>query len=280
VLVMVRYALALPIAVALHALFSRYNPGLSRVTLIVGIAGMFGVVVLQALILARAHLCAAGRTREHRDSGGRGMAGHHWLPRTLDRCVLSQPAHESCGGALLRLSDLGLVVGAESVLEGLGKAGGVMIKVRPRPGPRWLPAHALAIAFSLSHLTLDWGAQIMGGPIGPVITPGQALVLVIGSGLYALWAAALVVAGQGSRRAMAATQPLCAVGALGNGLSIVACPPPCGGAAPIGDLTHIGSLVFGVWAVYESWRGVAQLRDGRYSRAGSPGAGATGSLAR
>jgi hypothetical protein len=68
----------------------------------------------------------------------------------------------------------------------------------------------------------------MGGPIGAVITPGQALVLVIGSGLYALWAATLVLAGQGSRWAIAATLPLCAVGAVGNGLSIVACPLPVG----------------------------------------------------
>jgi hypothetical protein len=120
-----------------------------------------------------------------------------------------------------------------------------------------LPAHALAIAFSLSHLNLDWGAQLMGGPIGPAIAPVQALVLVIGSALYALWASALVIAGQGSRRAMAATLPLCAIGALGNGLSIVACPPPCGGAAPMGDLAHVGSLVCGVWAIFESWRALS-----------------------
>jgi hypothetical protein len=85
-----------------------------------------------------------------------------------------------------------------------------------RPSPRWLPAHALAIAFSLSHLTLDWGAQIIGGPVGAVINPVQLLVMVIGSGLYGLWASALVVAAQGSRPAMAATLPLCAVGALGK----------------------------------------------------------------
>ncbi len=59
---------------------------------------------------------------------------------------------------------------------------------------------------------------------------------------------------------MAVTLPLCAIGALGNGLSILACPPPCGGAAPVGDLTHVGSLVFCVWALYESWRRLVQPR--------------------
>jgi hypothetical protein len=62
---------------------------------------------------------------------------------------------------------------------------------------------------------------------------------------------------------MAATLPLCAVGALGNGLSIVACPPPCGGAAPIGDIVHVGSLVCGEWAVFESWRALVSGVRGR-----------------
>jgi hypothetical protein len=118
------------------------------------------------------------------------------------------------------------------------------------------------MGFSLGHLMLDWGIDVIDGPLGAVVTPTQALVLVVGAALYAAWTSALVVAGQGSRRAMAATLPLCATGALGNGLSIVACPPPCGGAAPMADLTHIGSLVFGAWALYESGRALARVRGG------------------
>ena len=53
-LVMIQLALALPIAVALHVVFSRHHPGVSRLALIVGIAGMLAVVVLQALLLVRA----------------------------------------------------------------------------------------------------------------------------------------------------------------------------------------------------------------------------------
>jgi len=150
-----------------------------------------------------------------------------------------------------------------------------MTDVSLRPNRRWLPAHALAIAFSLSHLTLDWGIGLFDGPIGPAITPVQTVVSVIGSALYALWASALVVAGQGSRRAMAATLALCATGALGNGLSIIACPPPCGGAAPMGDLTHIGSLFFGVWALCESWRELARP-SARRAPAGPPRAATDG----
>jgi hypothetical protein len=135
------------------------------------------------------------------------------------------------------------------------------------PNSRWLAVHTLAFAFSLSHLMLDWGAGIIGGPIASTIAPVQALVLVVGSALYALWAAALVVAVQGSKRAMVAAMVLAAVGALGNGSSIVACPPPCGGAAPVGDVAHIGSLAFGVWAIYESWQALARASTRRNTTA-------------
>jgi hypothetical protein len=92
-----------------------------------------------------------------------------------------------------------------------------MTRITQTPGQRWLLAHTLAMAFSLAHLSLDWGAQLIGGPVGTAITPLQARVLVGGSALYAGWAGALVLAGQGGRRAMLATARLCAIAALGNG---------------------------------------------------------------
>ncbi len=65
-------------------------------------------------------------------------------------------------------------------------------------GGRWRAAHALAMGFSLDHLMLDWGVDVIDGPVGAAVTPVQALVLVVGAALYAGWARALVVAGQGS----------------------------------------------------------------------------------
>lgn len=127
-----------------------------------------------------------------------------------------------------------------------------------RPSSRWLPVHTMAIGFSLAHLTLDWHYDLFG-PATPLLSIPQMLVLVIGSTLYALWAMALTLAGQGSRRAITATIILSAIGGLGNGLPIVYCLPICDAAFPFGDLSHIGSLVFGVWAIYESWR--ALIRD-------------------
>jgi hypothetical protein len=51
---MIQYALTVPIALALHALFRRYNANLSLLALVVGVAGMLAVVVLQFLLLVRA----------------------------------------------------------------------------------------------------------------------------------------------------------------------------------------------------------------------------------
>jgi hypothetical protein len=53
-LVMIQYALTVPIALALHTLFRRYNANLSLLALVVGVAGMLAVVVLQFLLLVRA----------------------------------------------------------------------------------------------------------------------------------------------------------------------------------------------------------------------------------
>jgi hypothetical protein len=123
---------------------------------------------------------------------------------------------------------------------------------------RWLPAHTLAIGFSLCHTILDWHLDLYG-PLTPAyLSTVQASVLVLGSTVYALWATALVLASQGSRRGMLAALVLSAVGGLGNGLAIVACMPICPAAIPFGDISHIGSLVFGTWAIVESWRALRQ----------------------
>jgi hypothetical protein len=106
-------------------------------------------------------------------------------------------------------------------------------------------------------MILDWHLDLFG-PTSSVLTAAQAVVLVLGATIYALWASAFVVASGGNKLGMAATLMLCAIGGLGNGLSILACPPPCRGASPFGDITHLGSLIFSVWAIYESWRALKQ----------------------
>ena len=54
VLVMIQYALALPIAVVLHSLLGRHNPRLSLLAMVAGIGGMVSIVVLQFLLVVGA----------------------------------------------------------------------------------------------------------------------------------------------------------------------------------------------------------------------------------
>jgi hypothetical protein len=51
VLIVVQYLLALPVAVALHALLRSRNVRLSRLALVIGVIGMVTVVVLQLLLV-------------------------------------------------------------------------------------------------------------------------------------------------------------------------------------------------------------------------------------
>lgn len=128
----------------------------------------------------------------------------------------------------------------------------------PPARPQWLLAHSLAVGFSRMHVILDWHLDLYGPLIKTSLSTVQALVLVRGAAVYAAWAASLVRAAQGNRRALMATIELRALGGLGNGLAIAFCLPPCSGAAPFGDLSHIGSLVLGVWGIAESWRALRQ----------------------
>lgn len=50
-------------------------------------------------------------------------------------------------------------------------------------------------------------------------------------------------------------------------VGFVACPPPCGSTTGFQDATHLGSLVFGAWAAFLTWRAA---REGGGPRFGWP----------
>ncbi|MCW5852690.1 MAG: hypothetical protein KIT87_21650 [Anaerolineae bacterium] len=128
---------------------------------------------------------------------------------------------------------------------------------QPALRSRGLTVHTLAIAFSLAHMVMDWWAGLLG-PFALPVPVGQVGVLVLSAGMYALWARALVLGSLGSRSSLVSTMLLSALASL-NGFSIVACLPPCGGAYSVADLAHIGSLVFCLWAILESWQALKRL---------------------
>src|ERR687885_763435 len=120
--------------------------------------------------------------------------------------------------------------------------------------PRWLQLNVLALAFSLAHVIADWHIGLFGASSEAMSAPQAALLWLI-SGLYAWWGLSLAAAARGPRAGLLGLVALSAGwAALGNGLPIVFCLPPCPGAFPHQDIAHVGSLLFGGWAAYASWR--------------------------
>lgn len=120
--------------------------------------------------------------------------------------------------------------------------------------PRWLWLNLLALAFSLAHLIMDWHIGLFGASSESISALQAALVWLV-SLVYAWWGVSLAAASRGARAGLLSLLGLSAVWAfLGNGVPIVFCPPPCAGAFPHQDIAHIGSLLFGGWAAYESGR--------------------------
>ena len=120
--------------------------------------------------------------------------------------------------------------------------------------PAWLPLHGLAIVFSLAHLILDWHIGLFG-PSSPQLSVRQAALVWLVCLAYGWWAMALGLATQGHRAGLTSLLVLSAGWTFaGNGLPIFACLPPCAGAFPYQDIAHLGSLLFGGWAAYATWR--------------------------
>src|SRR5215211_5431209 len=92
---------------------------------------------------------------------------------------------------------------------------------RTVPLTRCLQLNVLALAFSLAHVIVDWHISLSGASSEAMSASRAGLLGLVA--LSAGWAA------------------------LGNGLPMVFCLPPCPGAFPHQDIAHVGSLVFGGW---------------------------------
>jgi len=102
----------------------------------------------------------------------------------------------------------------------------------------WLVSNLVAMVFGVTHALLDAFF---------VIPPGIGVALAVTATALVItwWTTGLVVlvASANRRRLAIAGVWVGTVFVFLNGLSIVACPPPCGGSFGIGDVAHIGSLV-------------------------------------
>ncbi|MGH2500248.1 MAG: hypothetical protein ACRDF0_09195, partial [Candidatus Limnocylindria bacterium] len=106
---------------------------------------------------------------------------------------------------------------------------------------------SLALAFSLSHVIIDFAIGLYGS--GATLTMLQAANIAAYAAVYGYWGWAFGAARE-ARWAVVVIALLAGVwAAFGQGVvGFAACPPPCRAATGFQDAAHLGSLVFGTWA--------------------------------
>jgi hypothetical protein len=108
-------------------------------------------------------------------------------------------------------------------------------------------ANYVAMAFGVTHALLDAFLIFAGVGVG--------LAVVVTILVVSWWRAGLRALGRatGSRLVIAGVWAG-AVFTFLNGLTILACLPPCGGSFGIADIAHIGSLLSPFVAVFLTWQ--------------------------
>ena len=141
---------------------------------------------------------------------------------------------------------------------------------RGTPLARCLQLNALALAFSLAHTVADFGVIFATTDFN---TWGVAVYLGVSGAVYGWWGWSMAQAVRGSRGALLSLLALSGIWAVLHGATFPFSPL----TYILADIVHFGSLLFGLWAAYATWR---VLRGGRTAiDAGDPtgaeGAGGT-----
>ncbi len=113
---------------------------------------------------------------------------------------------------------------------------------------RCLQLNALALAFSLAHTVADYGVIFFA-----VTAPnawGMAAYLTVSSAVYGWWGWSMARAAAGSRAALPSLIALSGCWAVLHGATFVFIPL----TNILANVVHFGSLIFGVWGAYATWR--------------------------
>lgn len=123
--------------------------------------------------------------------------------------------------------------------------------------PAWLWLSLAAMSAATLHILLDFGVGLfpMTGQLSPAVTAMVTLIALI----HLWWGVSLVSGSHGNGGGLASA----AILGLGwtlliNGAAIQYCPPSCPEAAPLSDIAHLGSILFGITApaaaIWTLWR--------------------------
>lgn len=123
--------------------------------------------------------------------------------------------------------------------------------------PAWLWLNLAAMGAATLHILIDFGIGLFS--LEGQLATGEAALLVLIALIHVWWAISFAAGAQGSGGGVASAAVLAAGWTLlTNGYPIVFCPPTCAEAAPLSDVAHVGSLVFGtiapLGAIWSLWR--------------------------
>ena len=112
---------------------------------------------------------------------------------------------------------------------------------------RCLRLNALALAFSLAHTVADYGVIFAATDFN---TWGVAAYLGVASTVYGWWGWSMARAAAGGRAALPSLLALAGCWAVLHGLTFVFIPL----TNILANVVHFGSLIFGLWGAYSTWR--------------------------
>ena len=125
------------------------------------------------------------------------------------------------------------------------------------PGWLWVILAVAAMGFSLGHTVADLG--IIFGSLSSGFGAPQSLLSVLIAVLYSWWAFAFAKAFGGAKSWLVGLMVFDVLWVGGNGLTILACPPPCSAVPVYADTLHLGNLILAPLATYFAYRAMRRI---------------------
>jgi hypothetical protein len=124
------------------------------------------------------------------------------------------------------------------------------------PGWLWIVLAVAAMGFSLVHTLIDFGIFI--GSSSPFGVQQSVLSVLIGV-LYTWWAWVFAQAVGGATSWLVGLMTFDLLWVGGNGLTVMACPPPCSALPVFADTLHLGNLILAPLATYVAYRAMRRM---------------------
>ena len=129
------------------------------------------------------------------------------------------------------------------------------------PGGLWVLLALAAMGFSLTHTVVDFGILFgsSASPLGVQQSVQQSVLSGLIGVLYTWWAWVFAKAVGGATSWLVGLMAFDVLWVGGNGLTVMACPPPCSALPVYADTLHLGNLLLAPLATYVAYRAMSRM---------------------